>query len=344
MKAPSNSGHSKLQGKSELLRREFNLPSSADERVLQDYRCTLAGTGSGKLYITPNALFFFRSPQHLLHVPLRHVHTVTATDKGLELQGRTCAHLHSFWSLQKRDEALHLAQHLLKHPFTLLSPENNNNNNSSFLGNNNNNNNNSSYSGNNNSSFSVSSDVDFAVDTQPLDASVLRATAVPRVQVDTSAGQRALQSAHRAQELGVATLVELDRQAGVVANMRDATVRMDADLDAANRHLRGIESIGGAIANKMSADKTSPTPPRKLMTNRMSQSVTPPSIARAPECVFEIVYKHDNDSLTLGKITFAEKEFTLTDGGQIKETLTYDQVDSIVCRARPLHCDLIFKV
>ncbi len=209
-----NSAHAKLFDKTQLVRRSFNLPASSDERVVQDYRCTLNGATSGKLYITQLALYFFRSSDTpSLRLPFRSVATAEAAGKTLAVEsvdGTVRAVFSSFTSVGKRDEALVLARHLSTVPFAPRERQ--------------------------------------GTRGGPEEA---EEGAISEL-VDVESGGRAAKRAEEALYSGAATLEELARQREVVAGMRDNLYRMEDDLAAANRHLRGIESVGGALANKMS--------------------------------------------------------------------------------------------
>jgi hypothetical protein len=118
-----NTAHAKLYEKTLLLRTQFNLPSVSDERVVQDYRCSLNGTTSGKIFITQYSLFFFKAADKpSLRLSMRSVATVETRDKTLvveSMDGMITAVFSGFTSVGKRDEAYALLHHFHTVPYAV---------------------------------------------------------------------------------------------------------------------------------------------------------------------------------------------------------------------------------
>ncbi len=295
-----NSAHAKLFEKTQLVRREYNLPASSDERVVQDYRCSLNGATSGKVYITQHALYFFRSADApSLRLPFRSVATAEAAGKTLVVEsvdGTVRAVLSSFTSVAKRDEALVLVQHF--------------------------------------------STVPYAVRERQVRSEALEGEASSLVDIES--GARAAKRAEDSMYMAAATLEELARQREVVAGMRDNLYRMEDDLEDANRHLRGIESIGGALANKM----TSPRQPRgkSLIGVKSTVSFRSEEEQKQDEqpVLEKAIWKKSDDSLQAAVCVMDARGLVVKDElqQQVLAKLPYEEMIGVTMRARPLHCDL----
>lgn len=85
--------------------------------------------------------------------------------------------------------------------------------------------------------------------------------------VDVGTSERALAAAYRARDTGTATLGEIERQREVLHNAERGLDDINHNVDMANRHMRGIESVGGAFVNKAT------NAPRKEHTAVMKQEV-----------------------------------------------------------------------
>ena len=185
------------------------------------------------------------------------------------------------------------------------------------------------------------------------------------VLVDVESGQRAMQRAQQAEAAGANTLMELERQREVIEGMQSDLDKMDEDLDMADRHIRGVESVGGSLLNKMTSPKNSRlsvNPSSKLVSSLflastfailllslslfLSFSLFLPVQVRPASTVLQrnpskhrnttlaIVYKHANDSLEQGSITFLDDHFRVDVDQKMMGKWTYDVVESVVCRAR----------
>jgi hypothetical protein len=301
-----NSAHAKLFEKTQLLRREYNLPATSDERVVQDYRCTLNGATSGKLYITQLALYFYRaSDAPSLRLPFRSVATTEAAGKTLTVEsvdGTIRAVFSSFTSVGKRDEAAALLRHLSTVPFALRDRH---------------------------TTKSGASGEDEEGEISHL--------------VDVDSGARAGKRAEDALYSGAATLEELARQREVVAGMRDNLYRMEDDLADANRHLRGIESVGGAIANKMSKPAQRGT---MLVGARASVAYRSEQELKQDELPVteKAIWKKNDDSLQLAICVMDSKGLIVKDelGQLVLGKSQYENIAGVTMRARPLHCDVTF--
>ncbi len=190
-----NNAHAKLYEKTTLLRSEFNLPAGSDEKVVQDYRCSLSSSSSsastsGKIYITQYGLFFFKaSDKPSLRLSMRSVATVEARDKTLvveSMDGTVTAVFSGFTSIGKRDEAYALLHHFHTTPY--------------------------------------------AVRQRQIPPQEKIGEGEISHLVDIEAGARAVGKANIALETGAATLEELARQKEVIAGMRDNLYRMEDEL------------------------------------------------------------------------------------------------------------------
>lgn len=167
----------------------------------------------------------------------------------------------------------------------------------------------------------------------------------PSPLVDVTSGQAALSKAYQAQETGAATLAELDRQAQVLDSMQGGLDRINNHVDVANRELRAIESVGGALANKLTAEPTAR--PSRLLGSRASVGPNSGQLSVAPKPVtIAVVWKHKNDSLEPAQVRLTvdscEAESMLEERRHLDRWL-YDNVDSVTVRSRCLHVDITFR-
>jgi hypothetical protein len=143
--------------------------------------------------------------------------------------------------------------------------------------------------------------------------------------------------------MGVATLEELDRQREVVHGMDQRLENMTADLKHNERHLRGIESIGGAIANKATKDKTKRND--LVFVSREEKIMQ----VQKRDAEVEVLFKFANDKLVPALLIFKEKVFVCAEAGnKTKLIMTgaqweYTEVKMVLLRARHQHLDVWFK-
>ncbi|KYQ96754.1 GRAM domain-containing protein [Tieghemostelium lacteum] len=160
--------------------------------------------------------------------------------------------------------------------------------------------------------------------------------------VDTESTKQALRYAIETKEVGISTIDELSRQAEMIDNMERNIENIHSNLDKSERLLKGIESVGGAISNALSKDKTKggpnlPTPvDRTLQIRRRDE----------PPLDIDILEKLKNDDLVPAYIQISADKFQILDEKKkVKpnQTFTFDQIDILQVRARPQHLDIRFK-
>jgi len=132
---------------------------------------------------------------------------------------------------------------------------------------------------------------------------------------------------------------ELSYQAEVIDLIERDVENIHNNMDKANRLVRGIESVGGSIANALSNEKKSGRDvnfaDRTLVSTRID---TPVDI--------QILWKLSNDDLVPAILRFTADKFVVTQTppkSQKDLQYTYEQLDSVAVRARPLHVDIRFK-
>lgn len=240
----------------------------------------------------------------------------------------------SFTSVSKRDEALYLSLHLFEEPFTLVCEPPVTSTTSTPL-----NGVGLDYSiGGGGGTMNHPPQIHISPDTQPSSL------------VDTSTGQKALATAHRTQQVGAATLEELDRQGQVLDGMQRNLESTNAHLDRAERELRAIESVGGALANRLSRDPTRQS--KLMMGNPNAGHAVPQSVPLPnPTVTVAIVWKHADDTLEPARMRMTQEgceveSMLLPQDGETRKLLDkwlYDNVDYIKMRSRWLHLDIEFR-
>jgi hypothetical protein len=164
-----------------------------------------------------------------------------------------------------------------------------------------------------------------------------------RGKVDKDAGRRGVAKMNQARDMGLATLEELDRQRELVHGMDQRLENMNADLDHNERHLRGIESIGGALANKATKDKTKR---KDLQYESREQKIEQ---VKKRDAEVEVLYKFANDKLMPSLLIFKEKVFVCADAANKTKLIDkgaqweYSEVKMVLLRARHQHLDVWFK-
>eukprot|EP01088_Endostelium_zonatum_P021241 TRINITY_DN826_c2_g1_i1.p1 TRINITY_DN826_c2_g1~~TRINITY_DN826_c2_g1_i1.p1 ORF type:complete len:529 (-),score=137.71 TRINITY_DN826_c2_g1_i1:177-1763(-) len=156
--------------------------------------------------------------------------------------------------------------------------------------------------------------------------------------VDTKASRLALQKAREARGLGVESLEMLADQAEQIDRIEDKVGNINYNLDKSDRLIRGMEGIGGVIKNQFSSG------PVRKTTGKVDHTIVIPE-KRIAKITVDILIKHSNDNLTPGKLVFDQETFwTLNNKNQIDKgsKWSYNNVDRIVVRARPLHFDVRF--
>jgi hypothetical protein len=135
-------------------------------------------------------------------------------------------------------------------------------------------------------------------------------------------------------------LAELDRQAQVIDGMQRNLDAIDHHLDHAQRDLRAIESIGGAFANKITAD---PSPRHSRLLGSMTAAAPQ---HKSATIVIPCVFKHSNDALELARLRVNEEGcevVSVVDEKVVLDKWVYGGVGDIIVRARPLHLDINFR-
>merc|ERR1712000_126416 len=129
-----------------------------------------------------------------------------------------------------------------------------------------------------------------------------------RGKVDVASARRGVQKMYQARDMGLATLDELDRQREVIHGIDQRLENINADLDHNERHLRGIESIAGALANKATKDKTKR---KDLIFEARERQI---EVVKKRDAEVDVLYKFANDKLAPSKLVFKEKVFVCADG------------------------------
>ncbi len=164
-----------------------------------------------------------------------------------------------------------------------------------------------------------------------------------RGKVDKESARRGVAKMNQARDMGLATLEELDRQRELVHGIDQRLENMNADMDHNERHLRGIESIGGAIANKATRDKTKHN---NLKFESREQKIEG---VKKRDAEVEVLFKFANDKLMPALLIFKEKVFVCADAANKTKLVDkgaqweYNEVKMILLRARHQHLDVWFK-
>ena len=166
--------------------------------------------------------------------------------------------------------------------------------------------------------------------------------AVVDSRVDTEAGVRAQRKAYGALESGIETLGELERQKEAVRQMEAGLDQMESDLAAANRHLRGIESVGGSLANRLTPGVTGGGPrSSRLLGGQSSLVPVAPPPGQRPPCQLSAVWKAPNDDLQPCLLLLDSRGLrALSPEGTELGRALFAEMEALVWRARPLHCDV----
>lgn len=181
------------------------------------------------------------------------------------------------------------------------------------------------------------------------------------VKVDTQTAKNLVRIANETKQVALTTNNELARQAEVIDRIEYNIESIHANQDMADRYLKGIHSVGGAIANAMDSKK--PMGPNYEYKDR-TLVVAEKAL---PDVDYDILYKQPDDSRTLTRsrivlmseclltrspavitafLRFSKDSWCCVRAdtkATIGATFGYDTVASIVCRARPQHLDIRFK-
>eukprot|EP00026_Physarum_polycephalum_P001563 Phypoly_transcript_01565.p1 GENE.Phypoly_transcript_01565~~Phypoly_transcript_01565.p1 ORF type:complete len:546 (-),score=84.07 Phypoly_transcript_01565:1662-3230(-) len=162
-----------------------------------------------------------------------------------------------------------------------------------------------------------------------------------QVKVDVETSRNALRIAMETRDIGAATMSELSYQAEVIDLIERDVENIHNNLDKANRLVRGIESVGGTIANAFSSEKK---------TGRDVQFVDRTLVSKRIEVPvdIQILLKLKNDDLVPASLRFTAETFSVvnTQGPKRPEKdirFQYENIESLWVRARPLHLDVRFK-
>ncbi|KAH3757276.1 delta-aminolevulinate dehydratase [Pelomyxa schiedti] len=237
----------KLKSKTDAVKTLFNLPST--ESVIQDYRCYLKGFMTvGRMSITQNYILWkskLSAAQESIHfTKVKQIVQETAFFKTIVIQTDSSAY--TFNGFMHYQETLYLLLYLWKHPVSYVTMDNipdptvtakpakpKRDADDLLSG--------GGYSGTGRTSTttSVSAGYDGEED-QLLD-----------VEVDVGASKEALRRALECRDISEATMAELALQGEVLDVMEHDVEKIHHDLDKGERHIRGCESIGGTIKNKV---------------------------------------------------------------------------------------------
>eukprot|EP01114_Cavostelium_apophysatum_P015389 TRINITY_DN4178_c0_g1_i1.p1 TRINITY_DN4178_c0_g1~~TRINITY_DN4178_c0_g1_i1.p1 ORF type:complete len:482 (+),score=140.25 TRINITY_DN4178_c0_g1_i1:93-1538(+) len=322
----------KMKHKTEEARRAFNLPDT--ESVIQDYHCSLHHK-AGRMYITANFIGWIpgiKLGATETVIPFRKVKEIRKDKNALIFDNALTVESddgqsYFFSSFVHRDEVFNLLVYLAHHPPTYIDEEEEEDlivKKPSFGSNNNGN----------------GYDYDQRSSNDSLRSSGQQQQQVS-VKVDTQTTKNALRIASQARETGTGTLVELTLQAEQLDRVETNIEGIHANLDKADRLLRGIESVGGAFANKFSKDVDG-RPSGGLGGDRTLDI----KVKELPPVDFEILEKLSNDHLQPAFLRLFEDRFMCADANKKpKEGLIwpYDKIDQLVLRARHQHLDIRFK-
>ncbi len=305
--------------------------------MIQVYGCTRKGIG--KMYITQNHIGFYASlPKCVETFPFRKVAKIEKVKVAAILIVLEDGTNYEFGSFTQRDECYAILKHLLDNPpaYMLVDTKKDVAPKSPRI------------SGELGSVFffffkkKKKKVNDGTMGTLPMDDEQAQATE-QRGKVDKESARRGVAKMNQAKQMGVATLEELDRQREVVHGMDQRLENMTADLKHNERHLRGIESIGGAIANKATKDKTKR---KDLVFESREEKIMQ---VQKRDAEVEVLFKFANDKLVPALLIFKEKVFVCAEAGnKTKLVMTgaqweYSEVKMILLRARHQHLDVWFK-
>jgi len=105
--------------------------------------------------------------------------------------------------------------------------------------------------------------------------------------------------AQEARQLGAETLTELENQAEAIDRIEYNVDNINHNLDEAERALRGIESITGALANAMSDPKHSAP-----VYNAKDRSIQVKE-RQQPDVDYEVLFKHPSDQFSSCSLRFS---------------------------------------
>jgi len=350
-----------MLAKTQKVRDLCNLPES--ETVIQDYYCSYGMSIGGRLYITQNyVIFHCNLPLCLEQIPFRKIADIQKEKNLIGLSNslliKTQEKEYSFGSFVHRDETYNLLQHLLKYPpsFIQLDESSHTAQSSITIAP-------ASTTPGDRMSHAGFSDVGYgkqqpARQSVPPDvlsghwggqgASGFSASDIVQrkkhLDVDTDLSKQVLRDALEARQMGADTLNELGRQAETIDRIERNVENVHASMDRGERHIRGIESVGGSLKNFFTSDKdvgnrTAYNP----VDRRIQLDDKPPENVDLP-----ILLKHSNDFLTPALLRFTEDCVKCVEADPPNRpykglSFPYTSFAQFVVRARPQHLDLRFK-
>eukprot|EP01105_Mastigella_eilhardi_P011014 TRINITY_DN2539_c0_g1_i2.p1 TRINITY_DN2539_c0_g1~~TRINITY_DN2539_c0_g1_i2.p1 ORF type:complete len:499 (+),score=128.22 TRINITY_DN2539_c0_g1_i2:73-1569(+) len=337
----------KMSQKTEYARREFSLPDT--ESVIQDYRSYLRPfKPPGKLMVTQNYMLWFThysSSREMIN--FSKVKNIRLDSEGIfssgiavELESNPVPYF--FSGFMHKMEAYNLLVYLWHHPVSYIRlddipdelPE------------------------------TTSNDVILSNDPDPsqtnayldLDARPPSATTSPRPasvavagggfeqeqiteEVDLEASALARQRALEARQITQDTMEEISQQGEIIDDIEHDVERVHNQLDKSNRHLRGIESVHGTLANKV-------IPVRKSKEyGRIDRT-----IKVAEKNIVEVIYilnKLPSCDLVPATLHLATETLYILNESKTERTnepvFRYDCIQQVVIRARPQHLDIRFE-
>ena len=294
--------------------------------MVQVYGCTKK-LASGKLFITQNYVGFRSAiPKVVEHFPFRKIGKIEKVKMAAIRIVMENGEEYEYGAFTQRDEAIAILLHLLDNPPSYMMVE-------------------------------TTVDVapkspritvdDGSMSTFILDEGEAEAEQqqqeMSRGKVDTASARRGVQKMYQARDMGLATLDELDRQREVVHGIDQRLENINADLSHNDRHLRGIESIAGALANKATKDKTQ----RNALIYEVRERKI--EMVKKRDTEVDVLYKFSNDKLAPSKLVFKEKVFVCADAANPTKLVDkgaqweYEEVKLVLLRARHQHMDVWFK-
>lgn len=242
-------------------REYFNI--GENEKVIQDYACA-KGLASGRMYVTQNYIGFRAAlPKTIEYFPFRNIKKLEKVKMASISIQTTDGKNYDYGAFTQREEAYSILLHLWQNvPSYTIVPEDDLNPKSPRV------------TVNDGSMFDIS-------------------LTEQRGKVDVDSARNGLRKLHQAKDMGLATLDELDRQREVVHGMHQRLEDMDVDLARNERHIRGIESIPGAIANKIVKDKSMKNR-KEIVFEAREHKI---EAAKKSDKEVEILYKFNNDKV-----------------------------------------------
>jgi len=334
-----------VENKTLKLKKLFALPDN--EWLVQNYFCWL-GKIPGNIYITPNYCVFISNLKQSQNEKLP-FSTFRSVEKKESFLSKSVIVItetsnYSFSHFVHFDEAFYLLQYIMKNPQNLISA-------SSII----NNPQAQSYGetlthANQQTAFSnfgaptgangYPQSNPYAADSNPYAANsnpYAQGNQMAAVRVDTQASANAVRSLAIACQYGSETLAELNAQGEMLNRIENNVDAIHYNIDQANVHLKGVDSLGGQIVNMMGRGYDKGFQQRQFASNGGNLLE-----ARGPQVV-EILRKHEDTTLAPADLTINDSDFFFRDSVEKKDFYyKYSEVKEICLRNRAMHMDLRF--